>query len=48
MTKVTVKDTEIISFEDTQRSFIAEIKLKIRQAQYAAMQAVNVQLVNLY
>ena len=48
MTKVTIKDTEIISFEDTQRSFIAEIKLKIRQAQYAAMQAVNVQLVNLY
>jgi predicted nuclease of restriction endonuclease-like (RecB) superfamily len=28
--------------------FIAEIKQKIRQAQYEAMKAVNVQLINLY
>ena len=48
MAKITIRDAEIISFEDTQLNFIAEIKLKVRQAQYEAMQAVNVQLVNLY
>ncbi|HEV7351183.1 PDDEXK nuclease domain-containing protein [Telluribacter sp.] len=31
-----------------QHSFIAEIKAKVRQAQYEALQAVNVQLINLY
>jgi predicted nuclease of restriction endonuclease-like (RecB) superfamily len=31
-----------------QTDFITEIKQKIRQAQYEAMKAVNVQLINLY
>ena len=48
MANIIVSETGIVSFEDTQLNFIAEIKLKIRQAQYEAMQAVNVQLVNLY
>ncbi|MCL2290721.1 MAG: PDDEXK nuclease domain-containing protein [Bacteroidetes bacterium] len=39
---------EIVTFEKTQLNFIAEIKQKIRQAQYEAMRAVNIQLVNLY
>ena len=34
--------------EKNQLNFIAEIKQKIRQAQYEAMRAVNVQLINLY
>jgi predicted nuclease of restriction endonuclease-like (RecB) superfamily len=32
----------------TQIDFIAEIKLKVRQAQYEALKAVNIQLINLY
>jgi predicted nuclease of restriction endonuclease-like (RecB) superfamily len=48
MAKITVNETEKISFEKTQLNFIAEIKQKIRQAQYEAMRAVNLQLVNLY
>jgi predicted nuclease of restriction endonuclease-like (RecB) superfamily len=39
---------EITTFENIQLNFIAEIKQKIRQAQYEAMRSVNVQLVNLY
>jgi predicted nuclease of restriction endonuclease-like (RecB) superfamily len=39
---------EVTHFEKPQLNFIAEIKQKIRQAQYEAMRAVNVQLVNLY
>jgi len=39
---------EIATFEKIQLNFIAEIKQKIRQAQYEAMRSVNVQLVNLY
>jgi predicted nuclease of restriction endonuclease-like (RecB) superfamily len=39
---------EITNFDKTQTNFIAEIKQKVRQAQYEAMQVVNVQLVNLY
>ncbi|MDR2138838.1 MAG: DUF1016 N-terminal domain-containing protein, partial [Tannerella sp.] len=31
-----------------QADFIAEVKQKILQAQYAAMKAVNVELINLY
>ena len=34
--------------DKTQKDFIIEIKQKIRQAQYEAMKAVNVQLINLY
>ena len=34
--------------ENIQMNFIAEIKQKIRQAQYETMRAVNVQLINLY
>ena len=37
-----------ITFENTQINFITEIKQKVRQAQYEAMQVVNIQLVNLY
>jgi predicted nuclease of restriction endonuclease-like (RecB) superfamily len=48
MTKITVTDTEVSSFEKLQLNFIAEIKLKIRQAQYEAMRSVNEQLINLY
>ena len=48
MTEITIENTEIMSFEKTQLNFIAEIKQKIRQAQYEAMRAVNLQLVNLY
>jgi len=48
MTEITIENTEIMSFEKTQLNFIAEIKQKIRQAQYDAMRAVNLQLVNLY
>ena len=43
-----VKNTEIVPFENMQLHFIAEIKQKIRHAQYEAMRAVNVELVNLY
>jgi len=39
---------KIATFEKTQLNFIAEIKQKIRHAQYEAMRTVNVQLVNLY
>ncbi|MCL1867671.1 MAG: PDDEXK nuclease domain-containing protein [Paludibacter sp.] len=42
------KTTEIKPFEKSQVNFIAEIKQKIRQAQYEAMRTVNVQLINLY
>jgi predicted nuclease of restriction endonuclease-like (RecB) superfamily len=38
----------INSIEKPQLNFIAEIKQKIRQAQYEAMRAVNVHLVNIY
>ena len=48
MSKTTVKTTETTSFEKSQLNFITEIKQKIRQAQYEAMRAVNVQLINLY
>ena len=34
--------------DKTQKDFIIEIKQKIRQSQYEAMKAVNVQLINLY
>ena len=37
-----------LTFEKTQVNFIAEIKQKVRQAQYEAMQVVKLQLVNLY
>ncbi|MDR2684756.1 MAG: PDDEXK nuclease domain-containing protein, partial [Prevotellaceae bacterium] len=36
------------STTETQTKFITEIKQKIRQSQYEAMKAVNVQLINLY
>ena len=39
---------EITTIEKTQLNFITEIKQRIRQTQYEAMRAVNVQLVNLY
>ncbi|MDR2963441.1 MAG: PDDEXK nuclease domain-containing protein [Bacteroidales bacterium] len=42
------KRTQQLPLQNTQIHFIAEIKQKIRQAQYEAMRAVNVQLVNLY
>jgi predicted nuclease of restriction endonuclease-like (RecB) superfamily len=32
----------------TQHNFIADIKLKVRQAQYEALKVVNTQLINLY
>jgi len=48
MAENTVERKGLISFEKTQLDFIAEIKQKIRQAQYEAMRAVNLQLVNLY
>jgi predicted nuclease of restriction endonuclease-like (RecB) superfamily len=48
MAKITGQGTKKRSFEKTQLNFIAEIKQKIRQAQYEAMRAVNLQLVNLY
>lgn len=34
--------------EISQHQFISDIKEKIRSAQYAAMKAVNVELINLY
>ncbi len=34
--------------ENSQLQFITEIKNKVRQAQYEALKAVNVQLINLY
>lgn len=37
-----------MSIERYQIEFIAEIKQKVRQAQYEALKAVNVQLINLY
>lgn len=37
-----------MSVEKFQIEFIAEIKLKVRQAQYEALKAVNLQLINLY
>ena len=48
MSRITEKETKITLFEEVQLNFIAEIKRKIRQAQYEAMQAVNIQLVTLY
>lgn len=39
---------EKTTIEKTQLNFIAEIKQKIRQAQYETMRTVNTQLVNLY
>jgi len=48
MAKIIVKDTEIALFEEKQLNFIAEIKQKVRHAQYEAMRTVNVQLINLY
>jgi len=48
MTKITEENIEIALFEKSQLNFIAEIKQKVRQAQYEAMRAVNTQLVNLY
>lgn len=39
---------ENLIFNQTQQNFIAEIKQKIRNAQYEAMRAVNIELVNLY
>ncbi len=38
----------MINIEQLQTAFIADIKQKIRQAQYDALKAVNVQLINLY
>jgi predicted nuclease of restriction endonuclease-like (RecB) superfamily len=37
-----------MSIEISQHNFIAEIKQKVRQAQYEALKAVNVQLITLY
>ncbi|NLO70011.1 MAG: DUF1016 domain-containing protein [Porphyromonadaceae bacterium] len=37
-----------MNIEKVQLDFIAEIKEKIKQAQYDAFKAVNVQLINLY
>jgi len=37
-----------MEIENIQQSFIIEIKQKVRQAQYEALKAVNVQLINLY
>jgi len=48
MSKTTENNTEITLSEKSQLNFIAEIKQKIRQAQYEAMQVVNVHLINLY
>jgi len=48
MSEITVKDTEITTFKKSQLNFITEIKQKIRQAQYEAMQTVNMHLINWY
>lgn len=37
-----------MNIEKTQSAFISEIKEKVRKAQYEALKAVNVQLINLY
>ena len=37
-----------MELERTQFTFIAEIKTKVRQAQYEALKAVNVKLIDLY
>ncbi len=37
-----------MELEHLQKEFIAEIKQKVRQAQYAALKAVNTELINLY
>lgn len=37
-----------MNLDNHQQLFIAEIKEKIRLAQYEALKAVNVQLINLY
>jgi predicted nuclease of restriction endonuclease-like (RecB) superfamily len=37
-----------MSLENAEISFIADIKQKVRQAQYEALKAVNIQLINLY
>jgi hypothetical protein len=37
-----------MTFDHTQRKFIAEIKEKIRLAQYEALKAVNTNLIGLY
>ena len=36
------------NLENSQLQFIAEIKHKVRKAQYEALKAVNVELINLY
>ena len=37
-----------MNVEITQMNFIAEIKQKVRNAQYEALKVVNTQLINLY
>ncbi len=37
-----------MNLEISQNAFIAEIKIKVRQAQYDALKVVNTQLINLY
>ena len=37
-----------MSLEISQNAFIADVKLKVRQAQYEALKVVNTQLINLY
>ena len=39
---------EMMDIEKSQIAFIADIKQKVREAQYEALKAVNVQLINLY
>lgn len=39
---------KFMNLEKSQLEFIAAIKQKVRQAQYEALQAVNIQLINLY
>ena len=38
----------MMNIDNDQFQFIAEIKQKVRQAQYAALKAVNTELINLY
>jgi hypothetical protein len=37
-----------MDISNSQAEFIAEIKQKVRQAQYEALKAVNTELINLY
>ena len=37
-----------MQIDNLQKAFIADIKQKVRQAQYEALKAVNVNLINLY